>query len=132
MKKPHGTPSKACPMTRTGSDSAYYHAISRRYTNWEHDESTYKEGNKDSGIHEDQGQDGCPAVPKAVGNRPSQKDSHKSTALASLEERALPFGRNGVRPIGLQFAISLLEGSQSDKITIQEHVEGLHNLSRRR
>lgn len=67
----------------------------------ERDESAYKEGDENGGIHEDQGQDGCPAVAKAVGDGSSQKDSHKSTTLASLEEGALPFSRNSVRSIAL-------------------------------
>lgn len=67
----------------------------------ERDEYAYKEGDENGGVHENQGQDSCPAVAKAVGDGSSQKDSHKGTTLASLEEGALPFSRNSVRAIAL-------------------------------
>lgn len=128
MKKPHGTPSKACPITRTSSDSAWAQVIS--WWSLKHIECacTHKKGDEDSGIHEDQGQDGRPAVTQAVGDGSSQEDTHKSTALTGLEEGALPFGSNGIGSVALQFAISFLKGFQSDKVTVQKHVERFHDL----
>lgn len=91
---------------------------------------THKEGDEDGGVHEDQGQDRRPAVTKAVGDGTSEEDTDKGTTLAGLEEGALPFGGNCVGPVGLEFAVLVLEGGEGDKVTVQEHVERLHDLGR--
>ena len=88
---------------------------------------THKEGNEDCGIHKNQGEDGSPAVAETVGDGSSQEDTDKSTTLAGLKEGALPFGRNGISSINLD-AVSFLKSRERDKVAVQKHIKGLHDL----
>ena len=90
-------------------------------------QDTHKEGDEDSSIHEDQGHDGGPAVAKTVGDRSCQEDTDKSTTLAGLEEGTLPLSFDGI-VFTRKDTVCLCEDGKGDKITVQEHVERLHDL----
>lgn len=93
---------------------------------------TYEEGDEDGGVHHDQGQDGSPAVADAVGNGTSEEDTDESATLTRLEQGTLPFRLDGFScSVGVGHTISVLEGSQGDKVGVQEHVEGFHDLCMR-
>jgi len=90
---------------------------------------THKEGDEDCGIHHDQTGNRSPAVADAVRDGTSEEDTNESTTLARLEERTLPFGLDGESgTIRAWNAVSVLEGRLRDKVSVQEHVEGLHDL----
>jgi hypothetical protein len=92
---------------------------------------THKEGNENRGIHHDQGQDGRPAITETVSDGSSQEYTDEGTTLAGLEESTLPSSWNGeiksIRP-GDGDTIPSLESGQGDKVAIQKHVKGLHDL----
>lgn len=79
MKNPQGTPSKACPTTRSSSESAYEIPISHR--NQQANNSPYKERYENRGVHKNQPQDSSPAVSDSVGDRTGQEDTDEGTAL---------------------------------------------------
>lgn len=102
--------------------SQKFHHTARRYT-------TYEERDKDGSIHKDESQEIRPAVTKTIGNWTNNENTNKGTALASLEERTLPFCRDGLGSLSRNLdSVSFLESGKSHKITVQEHVEGLHDL----
>ena len=51
MKRPHGTPSSACPTVSTASESDYKGLISLEAPT--SGQATHKEGDEDCSIHED-------------------------------------------------------------------------------
>lgn len=89
---------------------------------------TYKERDKDGRVHKHQSKDRRPSITKAVGNRSSNKNTYKSTTLASLEESTLPSCGDGPAMALNVDTVMLLEGGKGDKVSIQEHIERLHNL----
>lgn len=89
--------------------------------------STHEEGNENSRVHHHQRKDGGPAVSKTIGNGTGQEDADKRTTLTGLEERTLPFSGNDPT-IAYLDTIGLLEGSQGYEVTVQEHIEGFHDL----
>lgn len=92
---------------------------------------TYKEGNEDGGVHQNQRQDGSQAIAETVGDGSGQEDADKGATLAGLEEGALPFGRDGVAGALDEDTIMLLESGKRDKVAVEEHVERLHDLGRK-
>ena len=88
---------------------------------------TYKEGDEDGGVHHNQGENGSPAIAETIGDRSGSEDTDESATLARLEEGTLPLGRNGIFAVD-EDTISLLESGEGDKVTVQEHVERLHDL----
>ena len=90
--------------------------------------ATYKEGDEDCSVHENQGQESGPAISKTSGDRSSEEDTDKGATLAGLEERTLPLGGNRVSGSLDEDSVSLLEGGERNEVTVQEHVEGLHDL----
>jgi len=89
---------------------------------------THKEGNKNGGVHKNQGQDGSPAVAETVGDRSSQKNTDKSTTLPGLEEGTLPSGWDSVFGSFHEDTVLSFKVRLRDKVTVQEHVERLHDL----
>src|SRR5690349_20640174 len=89
---------------------------------------TYKEGDEDGGVHQNQGQERSPAVSKTSSDRTCEEDTDKGTTLAGLEERALPLGGDRVSSAVDEDAIAALERGEGDKVAVQEHVERLHDL----
>jgi hypothetical protein len=90
---------------------------------------TNKEGNEDGGIHYNKGQHCSPAVAETVGNWTSQENTDECTTLAGLEERALPFRLYGHTTSFNRDAVSILERGEGDKVTVQKHVKGFHDLA---
>lgn len=129
MNIPHGTPSNACPTTSKESESAWINAISQESRHTSRKYTTYEERDKDGSIHKNESQEIRPAVTKTIGNWTNNKNANKGATLASLEERTLPFCRNGLGSLSRNLdSVSFLESGKSDKVTVQEHVEGLHDL----
>lgn len=128
MKIPQGMPSNVCPITSTVSDLAYRLLLDG--TSDCNFVETYKEGNEDRRIHEEQCQNGSPAITKAGGNWSSKEDTNKSAALARLEQSTLPLCGN--REVGWLWAgsnaICLREHGQSNEVAVKKHVERFHNL----
>jgi hypothetical protein len=89
--------------------------------------STYKEGNENRSIHQDESQDGGPAVAESVGDGASGEDTNESTTLTGLEKGTLPAGGNDIA-IAVRNTVSLLKSAQGDEVTVEEHVEGFHDL----
>jgi hypothetical protein len=90
--------------------------------------ATHEERNENGGVHKHQGEDGSPAVAKTVGDGTSQKYTNKGTTLTRLEEGTLPPGWDSITTPLHWYSVSLLESSLRDKVTIQKHVKGLHDL----
>jgi len=90
--------------------------------------TTHKEGDEDCSVHQNQADDGSPAVADAIGDGTSQEDTNESTTLTRLEKRALPFGGNSKATVGSHDTVLSLEGGKSDKVTVEKHVERLHDL----
>lgn len=91
--------------------------------------ATYEKGNKDGGVHENQGPDGSPAVAETVGDGPGQEDTDKGAALTGLEEGALPPGWDGpARSLDVD-TVFFLERGKRNKVTVEEHVKRLHDLT---
>lgn len=91
---------------------------------------TYKERNKNGSVHHDQSEDGGPSIAENVSNRSGGENTDKSTALASLEESALPFSLDSVFSRADLDSVMLLESWKGDEVSVQEHVEGFHDLER--
>lgn len=89
--------------------------------------STNKERDEDCGVHHDQGQYSGPAVAKTVGDGSSQEHTDKGATLAGLEQSTLPLCFDDICAV-VQDAISPLERGEGDKVAVQEHVEGFHDL----
>ena len=126
IKRPHGTPSNACPTTRSSRDSAWKEVV-RKVSTYTLGCKTHEEGNENRGDHDNQAQESCPAVANTVRDRSSDEDTNEGTTLARLEQCTLPFGGDDMTRRN-QHTESLLEGTLSDEIAVQEHVEGLHDL----
>jgi hypothetical protein len=89
----------------------------------------YEEGDEYGGVHEDKSQQRSQSVTQTISDRSGHEDADESTALTGLEERALPLGLDGLAGLASDLdAVALLERRQSNKVTVQEHVEGLHDL----
>lgn len=88
---------------------------------------THKERNKDSGVHHNQGEDGGQAVSESISDWTSQEHTNEGTTLAGLEQCALPLCWNDICSVKLD-TVCPLEGPQSDEVSIQEHIEGFHDL----
>lgn len=88
---------------------------------------THKEGDENRRVHQNQGQNGRPAVAKTVGDGSGQKDTDKSATLPGLEESTLPLGWDGRVAVN-QHAVLPLESGQGDEVAVQEHVKGFHDL----
>lgn len=85
---------------------------------------TYKEGDEDGGVHENETEDGGPAVAEPGGDWTSQEDTDKGAALAGLEESGLPLRLDGVLDrhnarVGDDDAIPLLEVIEGDEVAIE-------------
>jgi len=91
--------------------------------------TTHEKGNEDRGIHHHQCQKSSPAVADPVGDRAGYEDPNERTTLTGLEKGTLPFGLDGL-DIGSRDrnTVPLLEGRKGDKVAVEEHVEGLHDL----
>lgn len=90
---------------------------------------TYKERDKNCGVHENQTDDGSPTVADTVGDGPGQEDTNESTALASLEEGTLPLRFDSPLVGSHLNTVSFLESAEGNKVAVQEHVERFHNLA---
>ena len=88
---------------------------------------THEEGDEDGSVHQDQGQDGRPAVAQTVRDGSSHEDTKKGTTLTRLEQSTLPFGWDDML-FADQNAISSLKGILSNEVAVQEHVERFHDL----
>ena len=90
-------------------------------------EATHKEGNENCGIHKNQGKDGSQAVAETVGDGSGQENTDESTTLTGLEESTLLSGWDGMTG-SLNHTVLLLKSGKRDKVTVQKHVERLHDL----
>jgi len=79
---------------------------------------THKEGNKNGGVHKNQGQDGSPAVAETVGDGSGQKHTDKSTTLPGLEKGALPSGWDSPTGSLYEDTVLFFKGGKSDKVTV--------------
>lgn len=96
--------------------------------------ATYKEGDEDRSIHENETKNGRPAVPENIRDGASHEYTDKCTALTGLEEGRLPFCLDGVNRrhdagVGYEDAVSLLEVLECDEVAVQEHVERFHDAT---
>jgi hypothetical protein len=94
--------------------------------------ATYEERDEDRSVHENQAEDGRPAVSENIRDGTGHEHTNESTALTGLEERRLPFRLDGVHlrhdaRVGHHDAVSLLEVKERDEVAVEEHVEGLHD-----
>jgi hypothetical protein len=96
-------------------------------------ESTHEKENENGGVHQNEAEKGAPPVADASGDRAGEKHADESTTLAGLEEGALPLGLDlvvdgsfWIRPS--IHAVSLLESTKRDKVGVEKHVEGFHDL----
>lgn len=89
---------------------------------------THKERDEDGGVHKNQAQDGGPAVAETIRDGSSQENTDKSTTLTGLEEGTLPSGGDSPHFRSSGHTVSLLESTKRDKVTVQEHIERLHDL----
>ena len=88
---------------------------------------THKERNENRGVHQNEAQDGGPAVAETVGDGSGQEDTDKSTTLTSLEEGTLPSRWDD--PIyANRYTERPLKSLKCDEVTAQKHVERLHDL----
>jgi len=85
MKNPQGTPSNACPITRTSRESACI--LSANPASEGGRVKAHEEGDENRGVHHEERAECCPAVAQSVGHRTSEKDTDERTTLASLEKR---------------------------------------------
>jgi hypothetical protein len=90
--------------------------------------ATHKEGNENSSVHKNQGQDGSHAVAETVGDGSGHKNTDKSTTLPGLEEGTLPSGWDGHTGSLHLDTVPIFKRGKCDKVTVQEHVERLHDL----
>lgn len=89
---------------------------------------THEERDEDGSVHHDQSQNGGPSVAEFGGDGTGEEDANESTALTGLEKGTLPSCGDGI-DTWMEFdTVFSLEGLESNEVSIQEHVEGFHDL----